>query len=85
MISTHRQLIDFINVVHYGGNHGQGKFRFASKVVLRMKDRTYYDDMYGLVDVRCKKDNAKILDNTCMSAIIAGINLIKKSCLKFAR
>ncbi|KAL7547083.1 LOW QUALITY PROTEIN: hypothetical protein ACHAWF_010401 [Thalassiosira exigua] len=42
--------IDFFNVV-FGGDYGQGKFRFAAKVVLRRKSGKYYDDAFGLADV----------------------------------
>ncbi len=74
--------IDFIHVAH-GGDHGKAKFRFASKVVIRMKDGTYYDDLFGLSDVKCKKDHAKILENTIFPKLMEGINEIETSRLVF--
>ncbi|KAL7528525.1 hypothetical protein ACHAXR_003576, partial [Thalassiosira sp. AJA248-18] len=75
--------IEFIHICH-GGDHGKEKFRFASKVVLKMKNGEYYDDVFGLADVACRKDHAVILDNTCMPELIKGINIIEESDLVFS-
>ena len=76
------ELIEFIHIAH-GGDHGKEKFRFASKLVVKMKDGTYYDDVFGLADVACKKDHAIILDNTVLPPLMEGINIIEDSDLVF--
>ena len=74
--------IDFIYICH-GGDHGKEKFRFAAKVLIRMNDGRYYDDVFGLADVACKKDHPEVLDNTCMPDLITGINAIENGVLVF--
>eukprot|EP00957_Ditylum_brightwellii_P075832 5763836-Ditylum_brightwellii.AAC.1 len=74
--------IDFIHS-EYGGDHGKKKFRFAGKVVIRMKDSKCYDDIFGLADVACKKDNGIVLDNTVLPHLVVGINEMEASRFKF--
>ena len=50
-----------------------------------MKNGTYYDDVFGLADVACKKDHPEVLDNTCMPALISGINAVETSDLVFEK
>ena len=71
-----------ISVIH-GGDHGKQKFRFASKVIVRMKDATY-SQVFGLADVACRKDYGDILDNSCMPLLIPGINEIYESKILFS-
>eukprot|EP00986_Skeletonema_menzelii_P012891 scaffold7282_cov81-Skeletonema_menzelii.AAC.1 len=68
----------FIHAV-YGGDHGKNKFRFCGKVVIKTKDGKYYDDVFGLADVACKKDNGMVLDNTVMPHLVEGINVMEAS------
>ncbi len=75
--------IDYIHIVH-GGDHGKNKFRFASKVILGMKNGESYSQVFGLADVVCKKDHAIILDNTCMPSLLEGINTIEESDILFS-
>lgn len=75
-------MIEFINVC-FGGDHGKEKFRFAAKIVLKTKDGAYYDDVFGLADVACKKDSADVLDNTCMPAMINGMNAVEDGTFVF--
>jgi hypothetical protein len=70
--------IDFIHIVH-GGDHGKNKFRFASKLILRMKEGKVYSVIFGLADVACRKDHMIILNNTCMPLIMKRINTIEES------
>ncbi len=74
--------ISFIHAV-YGGDHGKNKFRFCGKVVIRTKDGNYYDDVFGLADVACKKDNGIVLDNTVMPHLVEGINVMESSSFVF--
>ena len=76
--------IDFIHVCH-GGDHGKEKFRFAIKVVMRMKNGDYYDDVFGISDVACRKDHPEILDNTCLPKIIEDINSIENKDFIFTK
>jgi hypothetical protein len=74
--------IDYIHTV-FGGDHGKNKFRFASKVILCMKNGESYSQVIGLADVACRKDHAIILDNTCMPSLMEGINTIEESDILF--
>ena len=75
--------IDYIHIVH-GGDHGKNKFRFASKVILCMKNGESYSQVFGLADVACRKDHAIILDNTCMPSLVEGINTIEECDILFS-
>jgi hypothetical protein len=75
--------IDFIHIVH-GGDHGKNKFRFVSKLVLRVKAGKTYSQVFGLADVACRKDHAVILTNTCMPFLMEGINTINESDVIFS-
>ena len=74
--------IDYIHLIH-GGDHGKLKFRFASKIIISMKNGDSYSQVFGLADVACKKDNGDILNKTCMPALAEGINTIEASTLIF--
>ena len=74
--------IDYIHIVH-GGDHGKNKFRFASKVILCMKNGESYSQVFGLADVACRKDYEIILDNTCMPSLVEGINTIEECDILF--
>jgi hypothetical protein len=75
--------IDYIHIVH-GGDHGKNKFRFASKVILCMKNGESYSQVFGLADAACRKDHAIILDNTCMPSLVEGINTIEECDILFS-
>ena len=76
--------IDFVHAC-YNGDHGKRKFHFAAKVVLRMTDGKYYNGVFSLANVKCKKDNAQVLDKTCMPELVRGKNFINCSHLTFAK
>lgn len=50
-----------------------------------MKSGEYYDDVFGLADVACRKDSPTVLDNTCMPAMTIGMNLIEDGSLVFTK
>lgn len=75
--------IDYIHIAH-GGDHGKLKFRFASKLLLRMKNGDEYNQVFGLADVACRKDNGDILENTCMKQLMKGVNTIEESDILFS-
>jgi hypothetical protein len=75
--------INFIHIVH-GGDHGKNKFRFASKLILSMKNGKLYSQVFGLADVACRKDHVIILTNTCMPFLMKGINTIEESDVIFS-
>ena len=76
--------IERINIC-FGGDHGKEKFRFAAKVLLRMNSGEYYDDVFGLADVACRKDSPVVLDNTCMPTMTIGMNEIEDGSLVFTK
>ena len=71
----HPNNVKDISIIH-GGDHGKQKFRFATKVIIRMNNGQSYAQVFGLADVACRKDHGEILDNTCMPYLIPGINEI---------
>ena len=75
--------INFIHIIH-GGDHGKNKFRFASKLVLCVKAGKSYSQIFGLVDVVCRKDQVVILNNTCMPILMEGINTVEQSDVVFS-
>ena len=79
----HPSDINYIHVVQ-SGDHGKGKFRFATKVVIGMNDGTTYSDVFGLADVDCKKDHPIILEQTIMPVLTEGINKIHDSEIIFS-
>ena len=81
--SLHPNDIKDISIIH-GGDHGKKKFRFASKVIVRMNNGKSYSQVFGLADVACRKDHGIILDNTCMPMLIPGINTIYDSDILFS-
>jgi hypothetical protein len=75
--------IKSINIVH-GGDHGKEKFRFCSKLLIYMDNGDCHSEVFGLADVKCRKDHAQILDHTCMPEMIKGVNLIERSQVVFS-
>ena len=71
-----------INIVH-GGDHRKEKFRFCSKLLIYMDNGDCHSEVFGLADVKCRKDHAQILDNTCMPEMIKGVNVIESSHVVF--
>jgi hypothetical protein len=69
-----KRLTIYIHIAH-GGDHGKGKLRF--ELLLCMKDGDSFTEVYGLADVKCKKDHSIILDNTVMPHLIPGVNKIE--------
>ncbi len=43
-----------------------------------------HSKVFGLADVKCRKDHAQILDHTCMPEMIKGVNLIERSQVVFS-
>ncbi len=50
-----------------------------------MKNNESYSQVFGLADVACRKDNGVILNNTCMPALMEGINIIEARTLVFSK
>ena len=74
--------IDFIFSV-YGGDHGCGKFRFVTKLIIDMKDGSSKEYIYQLAEIDCKKDSSEVLMNTIGENIINGINAVEDCSLRF--
>ena len=53
----------------YSGDHGQQKFCFASKLLLKYEE-TVHPAVYALADVACKKDTHIVLKGTVMDELI---------------
>ena len=66
--------IEFIFTV-YGDDHGCGKYRFVTKLIIDMKD--------GLAEIDCKKDSGEVLKKTIGENIINGINTVENCALRF--
>jgi hypothetical protein len=49
-----------------------------------MEDGRVYTRVFGLADVACRKDYSVILENTCLPALVEGINNIKRSDVIFS-
>jgi len=43
-----------------------------------------HSEVFGLADVKCRKDHAQILDHTCMPEVIKSVNLIERSQVVFS-
>ena len=67
-----------------GRDHGKSKFRAAAKLVVCREDGRVYTRVFGLADVACRKDHSAILENTCLPALVKGINNIEKSDVIFS-
>ena len=50
-----------------------------------MKGRDSFKGVYGLADVKCKKDHSIILDNNVMPHLIPGVNKIELGNIVFTR
>ena len=75
--------IEFVQVVN-GGDHGKQKFRFTTvKLIVKMRGGRYFDSIYPLADVLCKKDSGIILKNTILPEIDDGINAVADGILHF--
>ena len=74
--------IEFISTV-YGGDHGKGKFRFVSKLIIDMKGGKSHEVIYQLGEIDCKKDSGEVLKNTIGDNIINGINAVEDCALRF--
>ncbi len=60
----------------YGGDHRKGKFRFASKLLVRLVDGTKHKLIYPLADILCCNDSGKLLKNTIVPNLGDGINKV---------
>ena len=87
IINGHGLTPDNIKYIHicHGGDHGKGKFRFGSKLLLCVENGGSFSEVYGLADVECKKDHPLILDNTVMPHMIRGVNRIEAGTVVFSR
>jgi len=43
-----------------------------------------HSEVFGLADVKCRKDHTQILDHTCMPEVIKSVNLIERSQVVFS-
>jgi hypothetical protein len=74
--------IEYILVV-YGGDHGKSKFRFVSKLIVKMKDKEPHNVIYPLADVECKKDTGKVLKNTVIPNLKLGVDGVEGGSIHF--
>ena len=72
--------IEFISTV-CGSDHGKGKFRFVSKLIIDMKGGKSQEVIYQLGEIDCKKDSGEVLKNTIGDKIINGINAVENCVL----
>jgi hypothetical protein len=82
--SVNPKQITSIHIVH-GGDHGKEKFRFFLKLLLYEDNGDCHSKVFGLADVECHKDHARILVHTCMPEMIKGVNLSKRSHIVFSQ
>jgi hypothetical protein len=82
--SVNPKQITLIHIVN-GGNHRKEKFRFCLKLLLYKDNGDCHSEVFGLADVKCRKDHAQILDHTCMPEMIKGVNLIKRLHIVFSQ
>ena len=74
--------IDFVHVCH-GGDHGKDKFRFTTKLIVKMKNGKYYEVIFPLADIKCSKDSGTVIKNTILDKIDSGINSVATSRVEF--
>ena len=68
----------------FSGDHGQKKFRAASKLLLEMMGlENVFESIYPLADLACKKDSGEVLKSTIMPNLVPGVNKIEDSSVKF--
>ncbi len=73
--------IDYIHTT-YGGDQGEGKFRFVSKHLVRLNNGIKYKLTYPLVDIICHKDSGKFLKNAIIPNLRDRINKVEESSVK---
>lgn len=66
-----------------GGDHGKVKFRFASKLILKIKDATKRTQIYPLEYILCCKDTGKFLKETALPNLNEPVNMVEESSMKF--
>ena len=72
--------IDRIDIV-FGGDYGQGAYRFPMKVLYIMNNEKRYESIQPVGYILCKKDNGLILKNTIIKDLGDSINLLNESML----
>ena len=83
--NLHPSIIETVSSI-YTGDHGKGKFRFGTKLVVGTRDEdelTKWSVVYPLADVKCKKDIGKIFKATMHKSLAAGVNDIVDSNINF--
>jgi hypothetical protein len=81
----HPSMIEYIHSV-YGGDHGQGKFRFPSKLIIKCKGSNEpFTRTYLLAEIDCKKDNGEIIKSTIAPEIQSGTDKVLTRSFKFSR
>ncbi len=73
--------IDYIHTT-YGSDHGKGKFRFVSKILVRLVKGTKFKLIYPLADILCCNDSGKMLTNTITLNLRNGINKVEESSVR---
>ena len=62
-----------------GGDHGQGAFRFPTKILYIMNSGKRHESIRPVGCISCKKDNSMILKNTIIKDLGDSINLLNES------
>ena len=71
-------------VFAFSGDHGQKKFRAASKLCLEMTGlEKVFESIFPVADLVCNKDSGEILKSTIMPNLIPGVNKIESSSVTF--
>ena len=77
--------IEYVHSI-YSGDHGKGKLRFCSKLVIGLKDsETKATVVYPLGDVKCRKDKSVIFKNTIKDSLAEGINRVEHGKIEFVK
>jgi hypothetical protein len=78
-------MIEYIHSV-YGGDHGRGKFRFPTKLVIKCKGSNEpFPRTYLFAEIDCKKDNGEIIKSTIPPEIQSGTDKVLTRSFKFIR
>lgn len=73
--------IEYIHICH-GADHGKSKFRFTTKVLLKIKDGPIVERLLPIGDILCKKDAPVVLRSTLIPEIAVGVNRLVNEELK---
>ena len=66
----------------HGGDHGKGKFRLTTKIIVKTNSGENISIIYPLADVKCKKDNGAVIKSTILPKIVSGVNRLADCSIK---